>query len=214
MARDGQKLLHWQALRLARSGRLLFERLDGVLAAGQLLYLRGPNGSGKTSLLRILAGLGRPDEGQVFLDQEIWQPGRGVLPVCWLGHGAGLLPGLTGRQNLHLAGNLAAINTDPLPDWPAGRDDVFGITGFIDQPVRHLSQGQLRRLALSRLLAGPPQALWLLDEPDTALDTASRTALDQLLVSHCQRGGRIVITRHAPPAEFSPHQILELGGMG
>ena len=209
-----QKKLHWQGLSLRRGGRLLFDRLEGQLAAGEMLHLTGPNGAGKTSLLRIIAGLAMPDAGQMRLEDQAWPDREAGLPLCWLGHATGLLPNLTGRQNLQLAGHIAAADQTALPGWPEGAADHFAITGFIDQPVRQLSQGQLRRIALSRLLLSEPQALWLLDEPDTALDLASRAALDQLLNRHCQRGGRIIVTRHAAAADFAPHRELALKGAG
>ncbi len=214
MATQTQKQLHWQGLSLRRGGRLLFDRLEGQLAAGEMLHLTGPNGAGKTSLLRIMAGLAVPDAGQVRLDEQAWPDREAGLPLCWLGHATGLLPNLTGRQNLHLAGQIAAANDRALSGWTDGDGDIFAIARFIDQPVRQLSQGQLRRLALSRLLLSEPQAIWLLDEPDTALDAASRAALDQLLARHCARGGRMIITRHAPPADFAPHRELALKGAG
>lgn len=212
MANHGQNLLLWRGLSLRRGGRLLFDQLTGQLAAGELLHLTGPNGAGKTSLLRILAGLAVPDAGQVQMAEQPWPDRDAALPLCWLGHATGLLPNLSGRQNLQLAARIVAADAAALPGGPTGGEDIFAITRFIDQPVRQLSQGQLRRLALSRLLLSEPQAVWLLDEPDTALDTASREALDQLLARHCARGGRIIITRHAPPADFSPHRELALRG--
>jgi len=209
-----QKQLHWQGLSLRRGGRLLFDRLDGQLAAGEMVHLTGPNGAGKTSFLRIVAGLAVADAGQVRLDDQRWPDRETGVPLCWLGHATGLLPTLSGRQNLQLAARITALQNRAAPDWPTQKDDLFAITSFIDQPVRQLSQGQLRRLALSRLLLSEPRAIWLLDEPDTALDAASRTALDQLLTRHCARGGRLIITRHAPPADFAPNRVLTLRGAG
>ncbi|MGI4836791.1 MAG: cytochrome c biogenesis heme-transporting ATPase CcmA [Janthinobacterium lividum] len=187
---------HLEAVALAceRDWRVLFEHLELQLGAGDMLQISGPNGSGKTSLLRLLAGLMQPSAGQVLLDGVALMERRQALAaqLLWIGHAAGIKDLLTAEENLAW---LCALHR------PASREAIWtaleavGLRGFEDVPCHSLSAGQQRRVALARLyLDSPP--LWILDEPFTALDKQGVAQLEQHLAQHCEQGGLVVLTTH------------------
>jgi heme exporter protein A len=187
-------LLEAVALACERDWRMLFENLELRLAAGDMLQISGPNGSGKTSLLRLLAGLMQPTSGEVRLNGQPLAQQRTELArnLLWIGHAAGIKDLLTPEENLTW---LCALHR------PAERDailqalELVGLRGFEDVPCHTLSAGQQRRVALARLyLAGPP--LWVLDEPFTALDKQGVAQLEEHLAKHCEQGGMVVLTTH------------------
>jgi heme exporter protein A len=173
---------------------MLFENLDLQLHTGDMLQISGPNGCGKTSLLRLLCGLMQPTVGQVVLDaqpvgREPAAPGSKLL---WIGHAPALKDVLTPLENLSW---LSALHQPADVDAIATALDAVGLAGFEDVPCHTLSAGQQRRVALARLyLPGPP--LWLLDEPFTALDRQGIEQLENHLAGHCEQGGMIVMTTH------------------
>jgi heme exporter protein A len=182
------------ALSCERDWRLLFERLDLRIAKGEMLQIAGPNGSGKTSLLRLLSGLMQPTSGKVLLEGRDLESQRGELArnLLWIGHAAGIKGLLTAEENLTW---LCALHQ------PASRDaiwqalDAVGLRGFEDVPCHTLSAGQQRRVALARLYLSPPP-LWILDEPFTALDKHGVAQLERHLAAHCEQGGMVVLTTH------------------
>ncbi|WP_339524857.1 cytochrome c biogenesis heme-transporting ATPase CcmA [Pseudomonas sp. EA_35y_Pfl2_R111] len=187
-------LLEAIALACERDWRMLFERLELRLVPGEMLQVAGPNGSGKTSLLRLLAGLMQPTSGEIRLNGRPLAEQRAELArnLLWIGHAAGIKGLLTAEENLTW---LCALHQ------PAEREAIWqalaavGLRGFEDVPCHALSAGQQRRVALARLyLPGPP--LWILDEPFTALDKAAVAQLESHLAAHCEQGGLVVLTTH------------------
>lgn len=183
------------ALSCERDWRMLFEHLHFQLDAGDMLQISGPNGSGKTSLLRLLAGLRQPTSGDILLHGKALNEQRSELArnLLWIGHAAGIKGLLTAEENLAW---LCALHTTASREaiWQALA--AVGLRGFEDIPCHTLSAGQQRRVALARLyLAGAP-SLWVLDEPFTALDKQGVAQLEQHLAGHCERGGVVLLTTH------------------
>ncbi|WP_339547386.1 cytochrome c biogenesis heme-transporting ATPase CcmA [Pseudomonas sp. RA_35y_Pfl2_P32] len=173
---------------------MLFENLGLRLDRGDMLQISGPNGSGKTSLLRLLAGLMQPTSGQVLLNGEPLHSQRTELAhnLLWIGHAAGIKDLLSAEENLSW---LCALHQ------PASREAIWqalaavGLRGFEDVPCHTLSAGQQRRVALARLYLDSP-ALWVLDEPFTALDKQGVAQLEGHLAAHCEQGGMVILTTH------------------
>ncbi|WP_290691781.1 cytochrome c biogenesis heme-transporting ATPase CcmA [Aquabacterium sp.] len=173
-----------QALACRRGARLLFDQLDLSVQAGKLVWVRGPNGQGKTSLLRLLAGLSESAEGQI----------ERAARVVYLGHQHALKDDLSAQEALAFLVDLHGDQADEpkLVDALAH----MGVKGKRHSPVRTLSQGQRRRVALARLLLTPPDTCWVLDEPFDALDDTGVATLNALLQAHRQAGGSVVLTSH------------------
>jgi len=182
---SGEPLLAVHDLCLERGGRELFRDLSFDVLPGHLLQVDGPNGAGKTSLLRILAGLSRYGfSGR--LERH--------CPLLYLGHHSAVKALLTPRENLawHVSGE--ASYSDQQIEEALAR---VGLYGYEDVPSHALSAGQHRRVNLARLYLSH-RALWLLDEPFTAIDKGGVAELEKLLVEHVQRGGAVVMTSHQP----------------
>jgi heme exporter protein A len=201
-------MLSAHGLTCVRGDRPLFARVELAVGPGEWLHVRGANGSGKTSLLRLLAGLSRPEAGEVRWDGEpiatVAQDYRRAL--LFLGHQAAVKEELTGAENLQLSAQLdgAEIGRAEV-DRALGR---FGLKGREDLPVRVLSAGQKRRVLLARLMTRKAK-LWVLDEPFTALDARAVEMLGELAREHLAQGGMAVITSHQPvPVEGG--KMLEL----
>jgi heme exporter protein A len=184
-------MLSARSLACRRGRRMLFRGLDLRLQAGGIVWLRGGNGSGKTSLLRILAGLSDPAEGQVlWQDRPLDATARAGL--IYIGHTNALKDDLSLSENLGflaaLAGNAAAA---PVPALQR-----LGLASRRDAAVRSLSQGLRRRGALARLALDEAPRCWLLDEPYDALDADSAAGLSALLIAHAARGGAALVASH------------------
>ena len=184
-------------IRCRRGERVLFEGLSFALGAGEALLLLGANGTGKTSLLRLLAGLLGPLEPG---DGRLSWRGRSVRDdpeayhgeIHFVGHLDAIKPALTVAENLRF---WAGLHNQPRPDVERALGG-FGLAGFGDMPARFLSAGQRRRLALARLRAAPAP-LWLLDEPTVSLDAASISQLESAIADHRAAGGMVVASTHA-----------------
>jgi heme exporter protein A len=197
-------------LACVRGERLLFRGLGFTLEPGGALVLMGANGSGKSSLLRMMAGLLPPAAGTLSWD------GRPVAEdaeaqrarLVYLGHQDAIKPTLTVGETLRLHTRLRGASAAPEPAL-----DALGIGGLIDVPGRQLSAGQRRRVGLARLLICPAP-LWLLDEPTVGLDEAALAAFRAIAAAHRRAGGAIVAATHGDlglgttqiltPADFAP----------
>jgi heme exporter protein A len=176
-------LLAAESLTLERGGRELFRELSFEVHPGHLFQVEGANGAGKTSLMRILAGLSRYGfTGRVVRS----------APMLYLGHQSGVKALLTPRENLawHVSGS--GIYSDQQIESAL---EQVGLSGYEDVPSHALSAGQHRRVNLARLYLSNC-ALWLLDEPFTAIDKAGVAQLEALFVRHVERGGAVLMTSH------------------
>jgi len=174
----------------------LFEQLDIALPPGSITWLRGTNGSGKTSLMRILAGLSAPAEGAVLWNgQPIRRAGRAArLGVIYIGHANALKDDLTLEEALAFLARLAEHGQ---PEAAARAAlDRLGLGTRRKAAVRTLSQGQRRRGALARLALDEAPRTWILDEPYDALDSDSTQLLSALITGHAARGGAVLLTSH------------------
>ena len=176
-----------------RGTAVLFTRLCLRVDAGRALLVTGRNGSGKTTLLRILAGLTLPDEGHVTINGE---PAASLRAhIAFAGHAAALKDELTVEQNLRALVELAG--EEATDDALSGALAEVDLSAQRELPARALSAGQRRRVGLARL-ALLPRALWLLDEPATALDTGGLRVLGDLLGQRLRAGGIVVAATHQP----------------
>ena len=182
-------------LKCVRGERLLFDGLGFRLDSGQLLHLRGANGAGKTSLLRLLCGLSRPEAGQILWNATPIDVQAEVFrqDLFYLGHHNALQEALTVDDNLAFYAALAGAEPNAADTGSAL--ERMGLRGCQRRLVRHLSQGQKRRVALSRLMLNRA-SLWVLDEPFVALDQNSITLLAGVIAVHLQGGGMAVLTSH------------------
>ena len=182
-------MLETTGLACERGSRRLFSDLSFALGAGGLLHVRGANGSGKTSLLRILAGLTRPAAGTVH-----W---RGKAPdsdfgkeMLFLGHAPALKDELTAQENLEFACRLSGLS------FSSNALEILGVQKQAGLPSRFLSQGQRKRVGLARLAVAGSMPLWMLDEPFSALDDEAINAVRGLIEAHLAAGGMAVLTSH------------------
>jgi heme exporter protein A len=185
--------LQAEAIECSRDDRLLFSDLTLELCGGEALILEGRNGTGKTTLLRILCGLRRPDDGEVR-----W----GGVPIeecavdfhrhmVYVGHLDGIKRELTALENLRVLQTLSGKGRLTIEEAL----DAVRLGGFEDIPVHYLSAGQKRRAALARLLVTDAR-LWVLDEPFTSLDVHGIELIESLMAKHIAAGGAMVMTSH------------------
>jgi len=192
-------MLEADNLECVRGERRLFAGLSFKLEAGELLYLQGRNGAGKTSLLRMLIGLLPPEAGDIRWQGETIRRRRDDYhaALCYLGHLNAIKEELTPLENL-LAGARLAGETLSEDDAIDALEQV-GLAGREDLACKYLSQGQKRRVALARLVIDR-RPLWILDEPFVALDVGAVDWLAGVISAHLQRGGMAVMTTHQPVA--------------
>lgn len=187
-------LLELRSLACERDDRLLFAGLDAAFQEGEMVQVLGPNGCGKTTLLRLIAGVSRDYRGKIFwrgqdVRSQSWEFANDLL---YLGHLAGVKKSLTTLENLRwyaaLQGSVSEQQLLEALAW-------VKLDAYIDTPCYQLSAGQTRRVALARL-AFSKARLWILDEPFTSLDKAGVAQLEEWLVAHTRRGGLVLVTSH------------------
>ena len=188
-------MLTAQGLACLRGDRLLFKNVSFELQAGGLLYVLGENGSGKSSLLRMLCGLGLPEAGDVLWQgNNIKHDAEDYLAnLTYLGHLNGLKDDLTALENLQTSARL--VGNDVTESQALAALTAIGIARCAHLPARVLSQGQKRRVALAGLWVAKTK-LWILDEPFAALDVASIAVLATQLNAHLTNGGMAILTTH------------------
>lgn len=193
-------LLQASSLSCIRQDRVLFDTLNLQLCSGDLLQIAGKNGAGKSSLLRLLAGLALPEDGQIhYLQQPLAQVSAVYAAnLCYIGHHSGIHEQLTALENIafwRAASGIARTATALTDEYNLLAR--LGLIGLEEIPCRMLSAGQQRRVSLARLWFCQRQ-IWILDEPFTALDQGAITQLQQHFLQHLHAGGAIVLTTHQP----------------
>jgi heme exporter protein A len=190
---DPATVMEARDLTCIRDDRTLFNALSFTLKAGQAVLVEGRNGSGKTSLLRILCGIRQPDEGHIHWNGgDIYKLATGYNAVtAWVGHKDGIKLELTAQENLTFARSLGTPSELNIADAL----DAVELGGFDDVSAINLSAGQKRRLSLARLLVTQSK-LWILDEPFTSLDTHGISLIENMINKHLAEGGMLAVTSH------------------
>ena len=185
-------MLSVNKLSCQRGYNLLFENLSFELNSGEVLRISGQNGSGKTSLLKIIAGLNTPELGSIEFDQNQSNRETYQIETLYLGHYAALSSELSCIENLEY---LTKLNTEILsPNFHDALKEI-GLENYEHEPAGNLSAGQKRRIALSLLFISQSK-LWLLDEPFTALDSDGIKIIENQIEKHCANGGLCILTTH------------------
>ncbi|WP_158966918.1 cytochrome c biogenesis heme-transporting ATPase CcmA [Paraglaciecola sp. L3A3] len=189
-------VLSTRNLSVVKRDRLLFDQVNFSIESGHLMYVKGPNGAGKTSLLRVLTGLVEADSGDVLFNHqnikvcaEIYQQ-----QLVYFGHKLGVNSTLSPIENCHFWCEVHQVQTSDAKIYQVL--EKLGLVGLEDVPVASLSAGQQRRTALARFWLQERSALWILDEPFTALDTQGIQVLSRRLVEYLSAGGAVIMTSH------------------
>lgn len=181
-------------LEYTRNDTVLFSGLNFKLYGGEMLQIQGANGSGKTSLLRILCGLTLPDQGEVLWNgKNVHEHSYAYLrDLSYIGHANGVKTELTALENLMVA-RAMAIPKETVSNLAAL--ERAGLADYVNTQARKLSSGQRRRLALARLMITDAR-IWILDEPFTALDDTGKKLVKEMLSEHAATGGATVLATH------------------
>ena len=202
-------LLAVRGLTFTRNHDPVFGPLDFAVDGGEALLVQGGNGVGKTTLLRVLAGLLRADAGTLEIDGRPADAGGRAHAMAYLGHLPALKADLTALENLRFLCGLHGRRPRQFPDAAMA---IVGLAGYEDALARQLSAGQKKRLSLARMWLSPAP-LWLLDEPYANLDLEGINLVNRMISAHLRDGGAALVTTHgayaAPPVRT---RMLELGG--
>ena len=189
-----------------RGDRVLFKGVNLEVRAGCAVWLRGRNGRGKTSLLRLACGLAVPESGRVLWGGVAVRRAAGYAEHrLYIGHANALKEDLTVMESLRFLAHLHGRPHDA--HSLAAALARVGMASRRDAPVRTLSQGQRRRAALARLALERQAALWILDEPYDALDVDGIACVNELLHEHLARRGSVLLTSHLPPGAAAPEMV-------
>jgi len=204
------KTLRLESVSCVRGGKSLFTNLDLEIKPGSILRISGDNGSGKSSLLRILCGLLPPQAGKVFWGDQLIHEDRDQFhsELIYLGHIPALKADFTAIENLM---SLALLSGQSITAEEALR--ALTAADLADQAhraIRTLSQGQKQRIALARLRLPNPKPLWILDEPFNALDQQSNQLLQSLLLAHVKQNGMVAISSHQALSIDDDPQVMRL----
>ncbi|HHW4683418.1 MAG TPA: heme ABC exporter ATP-binding protein CcmA [Xylella sp.] len=200
-------LLAAHALTYTRNGTPILGPLDIQIKAGEAILVQGANGIGKTTLLRLLAGLLHSDSGYIEINKQRTTATERRPFITYLSHLLGLKHDLSALENLHF---LSALHGGHAKRTPSGALGITGLADDRDTLVRQLSAGQKKRLALARLWLSPAP-LWLLDEPYANLDPEGITLVNHMISAHLHNGGGVLLTTPgAYPTPPVPTRLLHL----
>ena len=193
-------------LTCTKQDRILFEQLNFDIYAGDIVIIGGANGAGKTSLLRILAGLSEPTEGVIHYrnDPLFYVIEQFKQDLLYIGHAAGIKSELTAQENLTFYMALKGNNHDNA----LSHLKKIGLYAFEDAHASTLSAGQKRRIALAQMWEHN-EKVWILDEPLTAIDAKGVAALEQQIITHAESGGCVIMTTHQP-LSIDPARLTHL----
>ena len=193
-------------LELYRNDDRIFSEISFDLSEGQHLMISGANGTGKTSLLRVICGLTIPTGGTILWNQLATNniDCRYYEHLAYLGHKNALIPELTARENLEYTfeGNQSMNRTSSVLE-------AFGLNKYLDQYAEKLSNGQIRKIALSRILLSE-KTLWILDEPAANLDTSGTQFLLTEMQAHLDQGGMLITTSNLNDQTLKPSSEINL----
>ena len=201
-----QHILQINFLELYRNDDRIFSEISFDLSEGQHLLISGANGTGKTSLLRVICGLTIPTGGTILWNQLATNniDCRYYEHLAYLGHKNALIPELTARENLEYTfeGNQSMNRTSSVLE-------AFDLNNYLDQYAEKLSNGQIRKIALSRILLSE-KTLWILDEPAANLDTSGTQFLLTEMQAHLDQGGMLITTSNLNDQTLKPSSEINL----
>lgn len=211
-----KELLKIRELYCERDERILFESLSFELSKGQILHVKGKNGSGKTSLLRILCGLYQDFEGEVeFLGEPIDEDRESYnQSLLYIGHHVSVKQALTARENLSWYAKIQPQLDVTLIDTALA---AVGLSGYEDVQCQQMSAGQKRRVNLARLFMFAQKhyegSIWILDEPLTAIDVDGVQKLEHKIIEYVEQGGAVILTTHQT-LDIKTIEVLNLDAWG